>query len=99
MSNDIVYHQQHGQLNLRQPDLGHPELPGLWESLLADRRSPVRLRGLTCGGICRDLGHVEWMHVYERGGQRIAAHERSEAEHRARRRGGWAPRRGRGSIC
>jgi hypothetical protein len=35
------------ELNLTEPDLGHPESPGLWERLRADKR-PVPQRRLQC---------------------------------------------------
>lgn len=82
MVNDKLWHTELGELDIREPDLGRPELPGLWELLLSDRRTPIPRRQLQCGGICRAQGYVEWMHVYERQGQRIAAHEAKTAERR-----------------
>ncbi|MBA2951633.1 hypothetical protein [Streptomyces himalayensis] len=82
MVNYLLWHTELGELDIRKPDLGRPELPGVWERLLQDRSSPLSRRGLQCGGVCRDQGHVEWMYVYERQGQRIAAHEAKTAERR-----------------
>jgi hypothetical protein len=80
--NYLLWHTELGQLDIRRPDLGRPEFPGLWNILLEDRRSPISRRQLQCGDICRRQGYVEWMHVYERRGQRIAAHEAKTAERR-----------------
>jgi hypothetical protein len=80
--NYLLWHTELGELDIRKPNLGRPELPDLWELLLADKRTPLSRRQLQCGDICRRQGYVEWMHVYERQGQRIAAHERKTAERR-----------------
>ncbi len=79
MPNNIIRHVEHGDLDLRLPDLGRPDLPHLWERLLEDRR-PVAMRQLMCAGICLAAGRIEWMHVYNRLGGRVAAHESKEAE-------------------
>lgn len=83
MANHLVWHVELGMLDLSRPALGRPELHGLQEILLQDHRSPLSARGLQCGGICRDLGYVEWMHIYRRGnGTLVAAHQRTEGEKR-----------------
>lgn len=82
MVNNLLWHTELGELDIRKPDLGRPGLPGLWQRLLDDHRTPLSRRGLQCGDICRRQGYVEWMHVYERQGQRIAAHEAKTAERR-----------------
>lgn len=81
MPNNIIRHVEHGDLDLRLPDLGRPDLPNLWERLLEDRR-PVAMRQLMCAGICLAAGRIEWMHVYTRLGGRVAAHESRDAERR-----------------
>lgn len=81
MANNIILHAIYGRLDLRHEFLGRPDIPMLWELLLADKR-PVEKRELMCGEICRDEGRTEWMHVYERQGRRIAAHQSVEAERR-----------------
>jgi hypothetical protein len=76
MANYLIFHVDLGELDIRT-------LPGdSWRQLLDDRRLPLALRGIQCGGICRDLGYVEWMHVYERDGLRIAAHQSKTADRR-----------------
>jgi hypothetical protein len=82
VTNDKLWHSELGDLDITKADLGRPELPELWELLLSDRRTPISRRQLQCGGICRTLGYVEWMHVYERQGLRVAAHEAKTAERR-----------------
>ena len=83
MANHLVWHVELGMLDLSKPALGRPELHGLQEILLQDRRSPLSARGLQCGGICRDLGYVEWMHIYRRSnGMLVAAHQQAEGEER-----------------
>ncbi|MBR8638674.1 hypothetical protein KEF29_03510 [Streptomyces tuirus] len=82
MVNNLLWHAELGELDIRKPDLGRPALPGLWELLLADKRTPLSRRQLQCGGICRRQGYVEWMYVYERQGKRVAAHEAKTAERR-----------------
>lgn len=69
-------------LNLSEPDLGHPELPDLWELLKADDR-PVPQRQLQCPQ-CRDSRPdcPEWMFLTERDGRRFASHfTRGIADH------------------
>ncbi|MDP5310452.1 hypothetical protein [Streptomyces poriferorum] len=82
MVNDKLWHTDLGELDITKPNLGRRDLPGLWELLLQDTRTPLSRRQLQCGGVCRQLGYVEWMHVYERQGKRIAAHEAKTAERR-----------------
>lgn len=84
MANRFIWHTQLGMLDITKPDLDRPELPGLWQLLLNDHSTPISHRQLQCGGICREQGYVEWMQVYERQSQRIAAHERTSAQHRHR---------------
>lgn len=62
------------ELNLTEPDLGYPEIPGLWERLRADRR-PVMERQLQCMQ-CREARPdcPEWMFLTERDGIRFASH-------------------------
>lgn len=86
---NIVWHTALKMLiDLRLDDLGHPELPELWEQLYrqdrlyAARQVPVAARGLACGGVCRDAGVVAWMHLREREGRREAVHDRAEDEAR-----------------
>lgn len=70
-----VYHIGLGiELNLTEPDLGHPEYPGLWEILRADDRH-VPERGLQCLQ-CRETRPdcPEWMFLTERDGVRFASH-------------------------
>lgn len=78
-----VYHVGLGiDLNLTLPDLGHPDLPGLWEMLRADDR-PVPERQLQCIQ-CRKLRPQcpEWMFLTERDGKRFASHfTRGIADH------------------
>lgn len=82
MVNFLLWHTELGELDIRKPDLGRPDLPHLWQLLLEDRRTPISRRQLQCGDICRRQGYVEWMHIYERQGRRIAAHEAKTAERR-----------------
>ncbi|MEU5757119.1 hypothetical protein [Streptomyces sp. NPDC047829] len=82
MVNNLLWHVEFGLLDIRRADLGRPELRGLRRFLLADTRLPLEKRELQCGGVCRQLGYVEWMYVYERNGQLIAAHQRSSSEQR-----------------
>ncbi|WP_410540587.1 hypothetical protein [Streptomyces sp. KL2] len=77
------------RLDLEREDLGHPGLPGLWETLYqhdrfySARRVPVEERGLQCAGVCRDQGVIAWMHLRKGSqGQRIAVHQRAEDEAR-----------------
>jgi hypothetical protein len=70
-----VYHQGLGiELNLTEPDLGHPEHPGLWDALRADRRSvdERQLQCIQCRYIHPDC--PEWMYLNERHGIRFATH-------------------------
>ncbi|GAA0393827.1 hypothetical protein Acor_81910 [Acrocarpospora corrugata] len=74
-----VYHVGRDlELNLTEPDLGHPELPGLWEELRADSNLPVPERLLQCMQ-CRDKRPdcPEWMFLTERYGVRFATHHNS----------------------
>lgn len=82
MPNYKLRHVEYGELDIRLPDLGRPDLPWLWELLEADERRPISRRQLLCGGICWELGHREWMHVYERQGRRVAAHQSRAGEKR-----------------
>lgn len=78
-----VYHTGLGiELNLTEPDLGHPEYPGLWDLLHADTR-PVPQRQLQCLQ-CRETrpSCPEWMFLTERDGARFASHfTRGIADH------------------
>ncbi|MET9197113.1 hypothetical protein ABZX60_27905 [Streptomyces olivaceus] len=82
MVNNLLWHVEFGLIDIRQADFGRPELQGLRRFLLADTRLPLEKRELQCGGVCRQLGYIEWMYVYERNGQLIAAHQRSSSEQR-----------------
>ncbi|MET9556106.1 hypothetical protein [Streptomyces sp. NPDC006645] len=82
MVNSLLWHTKFGLLDLREPELGRPDLPGLRVFLLADTRRPLSKRGLQCGDVCRQRGYEEWMHVYERNGLLIAAHQKTSAEKR-----------------
>ncbi|MET8831623.1 hypothetical protein ABZX40_37885 [Streptomyces sp. NPDC004610] len=86
---NVVWHKQFGiLLELTWDDLGHPELPDLWEMVYKTDRYfgqlnvPVRDRDLQCGGVCRDLGVEAPMHLRMRNGRREAVHERREDEER-----------------
>lgn len=70
-----VYHRELGlALNLSLPDLGHPEVPGLWEALRADKRD-VSDRGLQCMECMTARPSCpEWMVLVERDGRRFARH-------------------------
>lgn len=71
-----VYHVGRGiEIDLTEPDLGHPESPGLWEELFAERDRPVPERRLQCVE-CRELrpDRPEWMYLSERQGVRFATH-------------------------
>jgi hypothetical protein len=61
------------ELNLTEPDLGYPQLPGLWERLRAEKR-PVPQRQLQCMQ-CRETRPEcpEWMFLTERDGVRFAS--------------------------
>lgn len=80
-----VYHAGLGiYLNLTNPDLGHPEMPGLWELLRADKRD-VRVRQLQCPE-CKESRPdcPEWMFLTERDGIRFASHHNPNiADHAA----------------
>jgi hypothetical protein len=61
-------------LNLSEPDLGHPSMPGLWSVLRADKR-PAPERGLQCMECMASRPNCpEWMVLVERGGLRYARH-------------------------
>ncbi|MFG2001735.1 hypothetical protein ACGFNU_21545 [Spirillospora sp. NPDC048911] len=72
------------ELNLTLPDLGHPDLPGLWDALRADDR-PVPERQLQCIQCRQTRPHCpEWMFLTERDGKRFASHfTRGIADHAA----------------
>lgn len=74
MANGVYHVGRDIELNLTEPDLGHPTLPGLWEELRADRR-PVPERQLRCIQ-CRHARPEcpEWMFLNERHGVRFATH-------------------------
>jgi hypothetical protein len=74
MANGVYYTELGIVLNLTKPDLGHPEYPGLWETLRSDKR-PVPERGLQCLQ-CREARPdcPEWMYLSERDGIRFATH-------------------------
>lgn len=57
------------ELNSTLPDLGHPEIPNLWNQLLADR--PVRAGILEC---LASHDCPRWMFPVERAGRRYFAH-------------------------
>ncbi|MFF0864203.1 hypothetical protein ACFYUV_20760 [Nonomuraea sp. NPDC003560] len=71
-----VYHVGLGlELNLTEPDLGHPEITNLWERLYADKRTPVSLRQLQCMECREARPHCpEWMVLVEVQGRRHARH-------------------------
>lgn len=69
-------------LDLAKPDLGRPGGAALLEHLLADRRLPASVRGVTCAEICKELGFTEPMYLYRRMGRVVASHTRSDAEDR-----------------
>ncbi|MER6736558.1 hypothetical protein [Streptomyces puniciscabiei] len=86
---NIVWHTKlRIYLDLTRDDLGHPEFPGLWETvyrtdrLYAARGVPVAERDLQCGGVCQEAGVEAWMHLRLRGGRREAVHEKAEDEER-----------------
>jgi hypothetical protein len=63
-----------GLLDLDRPDLGHPEIPDLWERLRDDKR-PMQQRGLYCPDCYeKDPEHPEWMYLRLRNGRRESAH-------------------------
>ncbi|MFD9033280.1 hypothetical protein ACFVZW_19325 [Streptomyces sp. NPDC059567] len=70
------------RLDLTKPDLGVAGGAALLEQLLADRRLPVPVRGLTCAEVCEERGFTEPMSLYRRMGKPVAAHMRSDAEDR-----------------
>ncbi|MFK8905431.1 hypothetical protein [Streptomyces sp. YS-3] len=70
------------KLDLTEPDLGVTGGAVLLERLLADRRLPVAVRGLTCAEICERLGYTEPMYLYRRMGRVVASHTRSDAQDR-----------------
>ncbi|MEU4351753.1 hypothetical protein [Streptomyces sp. NPDC023838] len=72
------------ELDLTEPDLGVTGGAVLLERLLADRRLPVAVRGLTCAEICERLGYTEPMYLYRRMGRVVASHTRSDAQDRHR---------------
>ena len=72
------------KLDLTEPDLGVAGGAVLLERLLADRRLPVAVRGLTCAEICERLGYTEPMYLYRRRGRVVASHTRSDAQDRHR---------------
>lgn len=85
-----VFHVEYGiELNLTEPDLGHPSMPGLWGELYRKRHKGV-LQCLECREIKPDC--PEWMYLRVRpDGQReavhlnpsIAAHAPESDEHKA----------------
>jgi hypothetical protein len=86
---NIVWHTKlRIYLDLTRDDLGHPEFPGLWETvyrtdrLYAARGVPVAERDLQCGGVCQEAGVEAWMHLRLRAGRREAVHEKAEDEER-----------------
>lgn len=74
MANGAHYVPLDIDLNLTVPDLGHPEYPGLWELLRADKRHvPDRqLQCIQCRHARPDC--PEWMYLNERDGIRFATH-------------------------
>jgi hypothetical protein len=84
MANGVFYTELGIELNLTEPDLGHPEFPGLWEILRSDHR-PVPERGLQCIQCRKDRPECpEWMFLTERDGRRFASHfTRGIADHDA----------------
>lgn len=64
-----------GVLDLDEDDLGHADVPDLWERLRRDKR-PMPERGLYCPTCIKERPREpEWMYVYERAdGLKIAAH-------------------------
>lgn len=74
MANGVYYQVLDIELNLTEDDLGHPEYPGLWELLRADKRSvPERqLQCIQCRHARPDC--PEWMYLNERDGSRFATH-------------------------
>ncbi|MFJ6943150.1 hypothetical protein ACISU4_00520 [Streptomyces wuyuanensis] len=70
-----VWHTKLGiEIDLTQQDLGHPEMPGLWEVLYDDKR-PVPSRGLQCLQCRQERPHCpEWMFLRIRNGVRQAVH-------------------------
>ncbi|MEW1841204.1 hypothetical protein AB0392_24950 [Nonomuraea angiospora] len=74
MASSVYHVDLELELNLTEPDLGYPELPGLWERLRADKR-PVPQRQLQCMQ-CREARPEcpEWMFLTERDGVRFASH-------------------------
>ncbi|MFB8273452.1 hypothetical protein ACFC96_43670 [Streptomyces sp. NPDC055955] len=89
MANMVWHTKLRIYLDLTKDDLGHEELPNLWETiygadrLYAARNVPVPERDLQCAGVCRDAGVEAWMHLRLRAnGRREAVHEKTEDENR-----------------
>ena len=74
---ESVYHTGYDiELNLSLDDLGHPDLPGLWEEIYRPKRFDHGL--LRCMGLGQDgVECPEAMYVKIRNGKRIACHVNS----------------------
>lgn len=72
MADRVRYEPLSIDLDLSQPDLGHPGLPGLWDALLKLR--PIRDGVLCCIDCWERKGRAEWMYLREPEGRREAVH-------------------------
>src|SRR5688500_16461226 len=72
----VIYVERDIELDLREPDLGSPELPDLWERIYGNGTQGV-LRGVGYArGTCQP-GCPEWMYLKKAScGRRFAAHLR-----------------------
>jgi hypothetical protein len=79
-----VYHAELGiYLNLSEPDLGHPQYPGLWDAMRSDTRQPTE-RGLLCPQCLESSPHCPeaMVLVEKRDGRRFARHHNTNiADH------------------
>ncbi|MER7273477.1 hypothetical protein ABT369_03370 [Dactylosporangium sp. NPDC000244] len=81
MAHSVYYVDRGIELNLTLPDLGHPDLPHLWEELRKAKIGPGRLQCLQCRE--NDPDCPEWMYLQTRAGNRRVAvhHNTSIREH------------------
>lgn len=94
MANPVWHTELNIPLDLARSDLGHPDMPGLWEKLYAqdrryaDERIPVPRRGLRCNGACRPIWEAGdekcgWMYLRQSAdGRREAVHQYAEDQAR-----------------
>lgn len=82
MANNWLIHKIFGELDLHKPSLGRPDVPDLWEKLLADKR-PVEKRQLVCGYCLSERDEQVPMYVWQRDdGMKIGVHQYGDAERR-----------------